>query len=210
MRRLLVLVSAIVFLDTAFFAAITPLLPGYVDEFGLSKTGAGVLAAAYPAGTMLGAIPGGWFATRAGVRPAVLLGLGLLAASSAVFAAGDSIVVLDLARFAQGIGSAASWAGALGWLAAEAEPGRRGERLGSAFGFALVGALCGPALGGAADAWSQEAVFLLVAASAVALAVWAALEPASPRGTGTSLRDLAAGLRDRWIWVGASMIVLVG
>ncbi len=49
MRRLLLLASAIVFVDTAFFAAITPLLPRYVDDLGISKTAAGLLAAAYPA-----------------------------------------------------------------------------------------------------------------------------------------------------------------
>ncbi len=45
-RRLLLLVSAIVLVDTMFFAAITPLLPYYVDQLELSKAGAGVLAAA--------------------------------------------------------------------------------------------------------------------------------------------------------------------
>src|SRR5688500_3210391 len=49
MRRLLLLVSAIVFVDTMFYAAITPLLPRYSEELGLSKSAAGVLTAAYPA-----------------------------------------------------------------------------------------------------------------------------------------------------------------
>jgi MFS family permease len=117
-RRLLVLTCAIVFLDTAFFAAITPLLPSYRDEFGLSKAAAGVLVAAYPAGTLVGSLPGGWYAARFGVRRAVLLGLVLLAGASVVFAFARSIVVLDAARFVQGIGGAATWAGALGWITA--------------------------------------------------------------------------------------------
>ena len=75
MRRLLFLASAIVFTDTLFYAAIVPLLPTYVDDFDLSKTGAGVLAAAYPAGTFLAALPGGWLAARIGVRPTVIVGL---------------------------------------------------------------------------------------------------------------------------------------
>ena len=74
MRRLLLLASAIVFVDTAFYAAITPLLPTYVEELDLSKSAAGVLSAAYPAGTFAGALPGGWLAARAGVRPTALLG----------------------------------------------------------------------------------------------------------------------------------------
>ena len=45
MRRLLLLVCAIVLVDTSFYAAITPLLPELSDEFELSKTGAGVNSA---------------------------------------------------------------------------------------------------------------------------------------------------------------------
>ena len=50
MRQLLLLASTIVLVDTSFFAAITPLLPDLTEEFDLSKTGAGMLAAAYPIG----------------------------------------------------------------------------------------------------------------------------------------------------------------
>ena len=41
MRRLLLLASAMIFFDVAFFAAIAPLLPEYVDDLGLSKAQAG-------------------------------------------------------------------------------------------------------------------------------------------------------------------------
>ena len=56
MRRLFLLVAAVVLVDTMFFAAVAPLLPYYSDELDLSKTAAGVLTAAYPAGTFAGAI----------------------------------------------------------------------------------------------------------------------------------------------------------
>ena len=78
MRRLLVFTCVIVFVDTLFYAAITPILPELRDEYGLSKTAAGLLAAAYPAGTFAGALPGGWMAARVGVRQTVLFGLGLM------------------------------------------------------------------------------------------------------------------------------------
>ncbi len=118
MRRLLVLASAIVFVDTVFYSAITPLLPRYAEEFGLTKSAAGVLAAAYAAGTFVGALPGGWLAVRLGTRPTVLAGLTLMAVSSVAFAFAPNIVVLDVARFVQGIGGACSWAGAMGWVLA--------------------------------------------------------------------------------------------
>ena len=53
MRRLLLLASAMIFFDVAFFAAIAPLLPEYVDDLGLSKAQAGVLSASYAAGTLI-------------------------------------------------------------------------------------------------------------------------------------------------------------
>ena len=56
MRKLLLLVSAVVLVDTSFYAAITPLLPDLTEQFGLSKSGAGLLAAAYPVGTFVGGL----------------------------------------------------------------------------------------------------------------------------------------------------------
>ena len=97
MRRLLFLASIIVLVDTSFYAAITPLLPDLVEEYGLSKTGAGVLAAAFPIGTFMGGLPGGWLAARIGVRPTVLIGLGLMTGASVAFAFAQTILVLDLA-----------------------------------------------------------------------------------------------------------------
>jgi ACDE family multidrug resistance protein len=75
-----------------FYAAITPLLPRYSDELGLSKSAAGMLTAAYPAGTLLASLPSGWLAVRVGVRPTVLLGLGLLSVSSVVFGLAENVV----------------------------------------------------------------------------------------------------------------------
>jgi hypothetical protein len=46
MRRLLILVCALVAVDTMLYAALTPLLPHFADTLHLSKTGAGVLVAA--------------------------------------------------------------------------------------------------------------------------------------------------------------------
>src|SRR5258705_2229393 len=109
MRRLLLLVSAIVLLDTSFYASITPLLPYYVDHEHLTKPSAGILAAAYPAGTLIAALPAGAAAARVGPRALLAAGLALLAATSVAFGLAHSIVVLDVARFAQGIGGALSW-----------------------------------------------------------------------------------------------------
>ena len=152
MRRLFVLVAAVILVDTMFYAAIVPLLPEYADELGLSKTAAGVLSASYAAGTLLAALPSGWLAARIGVRPTMLVGLGAARAARASSSRSPtSIVVLDLARFAQGVGGACAWTGGLAWLLA-AGPARAPRRaVGSALAVAIAGLLLGPVIGGDRD-----------------------------------------------------------
>jgi MFS family permease len=210
MRRLLLLASAVVFVDTAFYAAITPLLPHYVDELGISKSAAGVLSAAYPAGTFLGALPGGWLAARAGVRPATLAGLAIMAVSSVAFAFGSDIVVLDVARFVQGVGGAMTWAGALGWLIGEAPRERRGELIGSAMGAAIVGALFGPVLGALADAASPEVVFSGVGVVALGLIAWTLRTPARRPAPPPRLAALLEAVRDPAVLLGIWLMVVPG
>ena len=171
MRRLFWLVAAVVLVDTMFFAAVSPLLPEYADRFDLSKTGAGILTAAYPAGTFVAAVPSGWLAARWGVKPTLLLGLCLLGVTSLVFAFAHTIVLLDAARFVQGVGGACMWAAGMAWLVSASPPERRGELIGSALAAAIVGVLLGPVLGGAATVVGPEVVFSAVAAGAAVLAV---------------------------------------
>ena len=179
MRRLFLLVAAVVLVDTMFYAAIAPLLPTYADELDLSKTAAGILSASYAAGTLIASIPAGFAAARIGVRPTMLAGLILLAGSSATFAFAENVVVLDLARFAQGIGGACAWTAGLSWLMAPAPRGRRGQVIGSVLAVAIAGIMLGPVLGGVATVIGEEPVFAAVAVLAVGLALRAAAMPAA-------------------------------
>jgi predicted MFS family arabinose efflux permease len=207
-RRLLALVGAIVFVDTVFYAALTPLLPRLVEELDLSKTGAGLLAGAYAAGALAGGIPGGIAAARLGVRPTVLLGLGGMAVTTTVFGFADSVVLLDAARFLQGFSSSFSWTAALAWLVAAAPRERRGELIGAAMASAIVGALFGPVLGGAASVIGKEAAFGSVGVLALALGVWAWRTPAARPEEPQPISQLFAALRRRRI-VGAVWFVLL-
>jgi MFS family permease len=195
MRRLLLLVGAIVFVDLMFYAAITPLLPWYADRFSLTKTGAGVLAGAYAAGTLLGALPSGWLATRLGSRRTVLIGLAMMAVASVGFAFGRSVAMLDAMRFLQGIGGACTWAGGFGWLLSLAAPEDRGKTIGKAMSAALGGLLLGPALGALARAVGPEAPFTAIAVLGALLAAAALRIEAPPVGALVE-RPLATALRD--------------
>jgi MFS family permease len=205
MRRLFLLVATVVLVDTMFFAAVAPLLPHYSDELGLSKTAAGVLTAAYPAGTFAGALPGGWLAARWGVKPTLLCGLALLGTSSLAFAFGNHIVLLDAARCIQGVGGAFMWASGMAWLVSASPPERRGELIGSALAAAIVGVLFGPVLGGAATVVGPEVVFSGVSVVAVALAAWAwstpGVAPAPSPGLPAMLRALRRGYVLAGFWL---------
>jgi MFS family permease len=196
-RKLLLLTGAVVFFDTLFFAALTPLLPHYAHELALGKTGAGVLQAAYPAGAFLGAIPSGVVAGRVGVKASVVVGLTLVALCTLLFGVASEAWQLDVARFAQGLASAFSWTGALGWLVARAPAEARGRVIGQAFAAAVVGALFGPLLGGVASFAGTGWTFGAVAVASFGLVGWAAAMPGEqslePQGVSTLMRALADG-----------------
>ena len=208
MRRLLLLVGGIVFVDTMFFVALTPLLPDYADEFNLSKAGAGVLSAAYPAGALVGGIPSGIATARFGARRTVIVGLVVIAVTTFVFAIADSIWLLDLSRFVQGFGSAFAWTAGLTWLVSETPSDRRGQTIGSAMAAAIVGALFGPVLGAAAAVVGEAAAFGAAGLFAIGLAVWAAATHAPPRAEVQPLRVLLAALRSRRIALGVWLVGL--
>jgi MFS family permease len=202
MRRLLLLVSSLVFVDTMLYAALTPLLPHFADELGLSKLSAGILVAAYPAGALIGGLPGGAAAARLGARRAVIVGLVGMGVASLGFAVADSFWTLFAARLVQGIGSSFTWAGAFAWLLAAAPRERRGALIGSAMGSAVFGALFGPVIGAAAAIVGRAAIFSALAGlSVVLIAATLRLEPTpvehpSAAAMGRALRDyrFAAGL----------------
>ncbi len=196
MRRLLLLVSVLVLVDTMLYAALTPLLPHFAHTLHLSKFGAGLLLASYAAGALLGGLPGGRAAARLGPRRAVLIGLTLMGASGVAFAFANSFDMLLAARVVQGAGSAFTWAGAFSWLTRCAPAERRGEMIGRAMGAAVLGELLGPVIGVISGSLGRSVVFSTVAGLSVVLGVLTAqidveseLEPVNV--------TLRSGLRER-------------
>jgi DHA1 family tetracycline resistance protein-like MFS transporter len=178
--RLIALVSTVVFVDTLLFGAIIPLVPGYADEFDLSKLQAGLLVGAYGAGALAGGIPAGLLARRIGPRAAVVVGLLALAVASVAFALAGGPLALGLSRFGQGVASVTTWSGALAWVVGATPKARRGQVLGTVFAFAVLGFIVGPMLGALAELVGIRASFGIVAGAVAVLALVAALEPVAP------------------------------
>jgi MFS family permease len=208
MRRLLFLASAMIFFDVAFFAAIAPLLPDYVDDLGLSKAEAGVLSASYAAGTLLASLPAGFVASRVGPRRTVICGLLLLGVSSLVFGQVREIDLLDATRFTQGIAGALIWAGAMTWLITSSPEENRGKVIGAALGTAVAGALLGPVIGAAAASIGTELVFGSVLIIALALAFAASRLPEARAPERQSLSEVMSTMLSRPILDGAVFVAV--
>ncbi len=208
MRRLLVLASVMVFFDVTFYAAIAPLLPDYVAEFGLSKAEAGVLSASYAAGTLVASLPAGLVATRFGPRRSVIGGLLLLGLSSLAFGFARDIALLDTARFVQGVAGALIWSGALTWLITTAPDDRRGSVIGTALGSAVAGALLGPVLGAIAAEAGTELVFGSVLAVTLVLAFVASRLPEARAPEEQSLHEVAATILSRPVLTATAFVAV--
>ena len=207
-QRTVALIRVLLGFESVLYSVLTPVLPHYAHAFGASKPAIGVLAAAYPAGMIPGALLGGWIATRAGVRRTTVVGLLLFTGSIVAFGFGSDLVALDGLRFVQGIACGCIWGGGLAWVIAISPRERRGEALGSVFASAIFGTLIGPVLGTVAVAAGTAVVFACVGGVSLALTAWTLRYPEPPRaalGAGAPLRVLA---RDPRIALGCWLILL--
>ncbi len=206
MRRLLVLTCAIVLVDTVFYAALVPLVPSLTQEFGLSKSAAGVLSGAFGAGVLLGSAPASYLAGRIGVRPTAVGGLLLVSLASLAFGLAGEAWQLVTLRLAGGVGSALGWVAALTWLAERAPEERRGEMIGTLLSAAVVGALLGPVLGGAAATVGLLPSFASVSCAGLVVAAWALLTPAPSPRPGKRLREVLVAARHPQLLTGLAFI----
>jgi MFS family permease len=207
-RRLLVFASAVVLVETVFFAALAPLLPQFRDDLGLAKWETGLLVASYAIGGVAGAIPAGMLATRFGVKWIVITGLLALSATSALFGVVDAYWALVLTRLAQGFAGTFCWTGALAWVVGASSRERRGEMIGIVMSAAIGGALLGPVVGGLASEVGHFACFGGIACVALGLAAVAAVTTAPARGAPQPLRMLWQALRERQVLAGMWLLTV--
>jgi MFS family permease len=204
-RRLVLLIWAVVFVDTMFYAAIAPLLPTLAHQLHLSKLSAGVMTASYPVGTFFGSLPGGLLTVRIGPKRTVYAGLALLAGSTLAFGWLHNAPALDVARLAEGVGGACSWAGALAWIVAESPAAQRGQAMGGTIGAAIAGALFGPVIGTVASGVGRGPAFSAVVVLSVLLIDQSRRVPLAHVPSAQRLRDIVGVLTGtgagRAIWL---------
>jgi MFS family permease len=196
-RRLVTIIGGTLLVDSIFYTALTPLLGDFAHRLHMSTAAAGLLSACYAIGSLAGTLPAGLLVGRVGPRATVVLGLTLVAISTAAFAVVDSPALLDLARLLEGLGGAGAWSGGLTWLAGAAAPGRRGTVIGQALAAATAGSLLGPVVGALASAVGRGIAFGAVAVVAAGMSLACRRAPAVAGETPGSVGALVRALGDR-------------
>ena len=152
---------------------ISPVLPLYANDFGVSTAMVGATITAFGLARLFVNIPAGFFADRRGRR--FLLVGGPLVTAIGMFGSGLSPTIWTLLafRFVAGLGSGLYMTGAQIYLLDIAGPDERGRFIATNQGALLAGVSAGPALGGfLADAYGLSAPFLVVSAGAFLTAVY--------------------------------------
>lgn len=142
------LIAAMIFLDTAFYGAVVPLIPVYTAMFHLSSLDLGIIISAYAIGLVLFSIPLGIIAEKYGYKKLFVLGMFSLAMSCGLFLLVTSSWMLIAGRIVQGISGAATWTTGLA-LVAKMYPDQQGRMIGILMGAVGFGTIAGPPIGGA-------------------------------------------------------------
>lgn len=169
------------FVDAALYLAVIPLLPRYVERFGLSTFEAGVVIAAYPVSVPLVSLGCVVLVPRIGAKRITVGSAALMSVATVIFAWAPSAGVLVAARLVQGFASGSIWTASMAWVTDNAPAGRRGRESGIVMGMLSAGSIAGPAVGAVAAWAGQGLAFGLVAAVSVLGVLLAALAPAGRR-----------------------------
>ena len=163
MSRSATALLAIVFMAEVALFAIIPVVPIYVDQFGLSKLQAGALVSASAIAVAIVSIPAGLMSDRIGAKRMTIISAGLLTVSAFGQAFADSFVTVLAMRIVFGFGSSAVWTSGLSWLSDVSDDRSRSSTVGATATVAGVGSLVGPLFAGyIAEQFSVEAAFLVI------------------------------------------------
>lgn len=194
MRRVVLLVYGLLFVNEVLQASILPLLPLFRDEFGLTKVETGAILSTTTFATVLVGIPVGLLADRVGAR-LLMVGAGsILIAAPLVQAFADGFGTLLLGRSLFGLAYGTVWtAGPL--LIRDSTSTRRASALGGTVTVGGLSYLVGPSFSGfTAEHFGIETPFVAVSIAALLVTTALALTP-SPRPIEHARTGLLPALR---------------
>lgn len=172
MGKLIVLMFT-AFVDMVGSTMIVPLVPFYATRMGANGTVVGVILASYAVAQLLSAPMWGRVSDRYGRRPAILVGLLVSVAGYIVFAFTDSLALLLVSRFVQGVGG-----GTVGVLQAYVADAMREDDRAKSLGWLSAstsfGVIIGPAFGSFLTVlWGHHAPGIGAAALCLGVSVFA-------------------------------------
>ena len=165
-RRLRLLVYAVVLVSSLLQTAIAPLLPSYAHRFHLGGLQTAALLAATGIAALAVSIPAGTMADRFGARGLTLCAGWLMAVATAAQAFAPSYSMLLLARLVFGLGYGMVWTAALAWLA---NASRDEAALAGTVTVSGLGSIVGPAFAGFIAQYLGLAAPFVVAAGLMAV-----------------------------------------
>ena len=193
LNRDVIVLGVIAFFVMVGFGVVVPVLPVYVQSFGVGNLEVGAVVSAFALMRFVFSPACGRLIDWAGERTILAIGIGIVALSSGLVGAADSYVHLLLLRGAGGIGSAMFSVSAMTLLLRTAEPGRRARAIGFYQGGFLIGGMAGPAIGSLLATISLTAPFFFYAGTlTVAGLVGLLLLRSGGRGSAAADADASA------------------
>lgn len=171
MKRMSVLM-AVAFVDMVGLMMVIPLLPLYALRLHATASLVGVLSAAFPVAQLASSPVWGRVSDRYGRRPALLVGLSASAVAYVIFGFANTLWLLFVSRFVQGLGGGTTGV-AQAYVADTMAPHERAKALGWLSAATSAGVIIGPALGSFAARAGETAPGLVAAGLCVLNVVFA-------------------------------------
>lgn len=161
-QQIKVLIAA-AFVIAVGYGIVAPVLPQFASSFGVGVAGASAVVSAFALCRLVFAPASGAAVNRLGERPTYLIGLLVVAVSSAATAFAQTYWQLLLFRGLGGIGSTMFTVSAMGLIVRLAPPRLRGRISGYYATAFLLGGILGPVIGGLLAGFGMQAPFLVYA-----------------------------------------------
>ncbi|CAL8898384.1 MFS transporter [Kocuria varians] len=180
------------------YGIVAPVLPQFASSFGVGVAAASAVISAFALCRLVFAPASGAVVNRLGERPTYLIGLIVVALSSAATAFAQSYWQLLLFRGLGGIGSTMFTVSAMGLIVRLSPRTMRGRVSGYYATAFLLGGILGPVLGGALAGLGMHAPFLIYAGAlfVAVLVVWVRLKDETLGSKGAGAAQPAMRVRE--------------